>query len=48
MGNRVAVALRVSFAAIGLTLLAAGIAGGEPDEVMRKAIYVCLECIGIG
>ncbi|MHC1786824.1 MAG: CD1871A family CXXC motif-containing protein [Christensenellales bacterium] len=33
---------------LGLLLMAAGVALGEPGVVLRKAIRICLECIGIG
>jgi hypothetical protein len=33
---------------IALLLLGVGLARGEADVVLRKAIRVCLECIGIG
>jgi hypothetical protein len=32
----------------GAVFLAAGISRGEMDVVLRKAINICLECIGIG
>ncbi len=32
----------------GVLFLAAGISRGEMDMVLRKAINICLECIGIG
>jgi len=28
--------------------VAVGAAGGEPREVLGKAVRICLECIGIG
>ena len=34
--------------ALGIVLIAIGIWQGELPEIMRKAINVCLECIGIG
>ncbi len=33
---------------LGLMLVAAGVATGEMNQVFRKAILICLECIGIG
>jgi len=32
----------------GVVLMIIGIFRGEPEDIMRKAIVVCLECIGIG
>jgi hypothetical protein len=34
--------------ALALILLSAGVFSGEMQSVFRKAIRVCLECIGIG
>lgn len=33
---------------LAAVLLALGLAQGQAQAVMAKAIYVCLECIGIG
>ncbi len=33
---------------ISLFCMLYGIVRGEPDTVLRKAIHICLECIGIG
>ncbi|NCB06168.1 MAG: thioredoxin [Clostridia bacterium] len=32
----------------GLTLLVAGVLRGEAEVVLRKAVNLCMECIGIG
>ena len=42
--NLVTVALFVA----SLALIVAGVALGEPEVVLNKAINVCMECIGIG
>ena len=34
--------------AIGICLLAVGMAGEQLEEMYRKAVMICLECIGIG
>lgn len=33
---------------IGILFLVLGFYGGELEEIYRKAIMICLECIGIG
>lgn len=33
---------------IGVAFVALGILRGETDVVLRQAITICLECIGIG
>ena len=40
--------VRAAAFALGVVFMAMGIVRGEPTEVMRKAVVVCLECIGIG
>lgn len=40
--------VRVSLLALAGVLIAAGIAGGDVELLFRKAVFVCLECIGIG
>jgi len=34
--------------AAGVAMMVAGLMRGEAQEVLQKAILVCLECIGIG
>ena len=33
---------------IALAFICIGLANGEADVVMRKAMRICLECIGVG
>lgn len=33
---------------VAAACIAIGVARGEVDTVLRKAIMICLECIGIG
>ena len=48
MAKRNLVFLRAIVFALGAVFLVLGIWRGEPAEVMRKAVVICLECIGIG
>lgn len=38
----------VAVLALGAVLTALGVYRGEVDTVLRKAVRICLECIGIG
>ena len=33
---------------LGIGLVVFGWLGGEAASMMRKAIYICLECMGLG
>ncbi len=33
---------------LGVTMIVLGIVTGELKVILNKAIYICLECIGIG
>lgn len=33
---------------LALMLIATGIYSGQVQEVLHKAIFICLECIGLG
>lgn len=35
-------------AAVGILFLGIGAVQGQPDVIWRKAVLICLECIGIG
>jgi len=40
--------LRAALLALALAFICIGLARGEADAVLRKAMRVCLECIGVG
>jgi hypothetical protein len=40
--------LRLMLIVLSLGLIVYGVYSGEANIVLRKAIYMCLECIGIG
>ncbi|NLL91947.1 MAG: hypothetical protein GX222_05955 [Ruminococcaceae bacterium] len=33
---------------VSIILIAVGIASGDHEDVMSKAVRICMECIGIG
>jgi len=41
-------ALQITLLATGVAMLVIGLLRGEAAEILRKAIVICLECIGIG
>lgn len=40
--------IAVSVIVLGIAFVILGIYRGEIDVVLRKAVNICLECIGIG
>jgi len=42
------IALPIALMFVGAAMVVLGIFGGEITVILRKAIYICLECIGIG
>ena len=40
-------ALQISAVLIAVACIALGVARGEPAIVLRKAVRICLECIGV-
>ena len=48
MTQRTRLILALCLLATGSLCIAQGIAAGELSIILRKAVLVCLECIGIG
>ena len=46
--GRVILGVRIAVAVLGVALLVWGIFNGGADDVLKKAIEICTECIGIG
>lgn len=40
--------IQISILVIAVAFIAIGIFRGEPADMLRRTITVCLECIGIG
>ena len=40
--------VRAAIATVGLGIMFFGISRGEVGTVLKKAVNICLECIGIG
>jgi hypothetical protein len=41
-------AIPIVLIGIGAVMIVLGIFSGEVSVILRRAIYICLECIGIG
>ena len=48
MSRTARIALPVALLVIGAAMIVLGIFHEEVTVILRKAIYICLECIGIG
>ncbi len=48
MSRKRVTALRIATAAAAVIFLGLGLWLGQYDSVLRKAVRICLECIGIG
>lgn len=42
------IAVSLSLLGVGVLFLILGVVNGETAIVLRKAVSICLECIGIG
>ena len=40
--------IRIGLLAVAIIFIAIGCVGREFHDVFMKAVYICLECIGIG
>ncbi len=48
MSRSLKIALSTALLTIGVAMILLGIFQDEVVVILRKAIYICLECIGIG
>ncbi|MCR5809283.1 MAG: hypothetical protein K6G56_06940 [Clostridiales bacterium] len=46
--EKLRIALPAAIFAVGAVFWIVGMLDGEAGAVLRKAIYVCMECIGLG
>jgi len=42
------IGIRIFLLVAGVSMMILGFANGEPGVILRKAVIVCLECIGVG
>ena len=40
--------LRLALAATGAAAIVLGVMSGQYHETLSKAVYLCLECVGLG
>lgn len=45
--NRTRAVIAVVLLALSAALIAAGVASGDLEVIYRKAVFICMECIGI-
>ena len=38
----------IAILVLGILLIVAGVFRGELDAILKKAVIVCMECIGLG
>ncbi len=48
MTQRLRTRVSLAILAVGILLAAAGVILGQHADVWRKAIFICMECIGLG
>ena len=48
MRNKLKVGLSLAILATGIVLVVVGALQGQADSVLAKAVFICMECIGLG
>jgi len=46
--ERLGAVVQISLLLLGMLLIGLGLARGEAGEILQRAIFICLECIGLG